>query len=496
MSTAKEIENESAFVESSSRPTSGFDFDGAPQPSSGPTSSSGNSAQPTITYFTVQITGTATNVQIGSNNIMDITKAESDKRMVPLSEVHDPAGEELMFRRLADESYRREYVRRMREQDVPSTIAEVGRGCIFLNLQVETPAAAQKLLEMCRDGSYQRILMETFLPEYVTSGKPMEMSLAVSVKTPDVPPVRVTIVEENPQDKVTVKTDQLQAVKTLSDSRNSDGISSVDVPVPGTSTTRAKSPQLQRLVATEGRPRQTSSDSGLGSADWDTDDLLCETLFISVDPYMRLFGRSLKEGDTMIGEVLVLVLVLVLNPQTSHRSITRMGEAQRLDYVHGCKVIGCAGTDDKVIWLRDLGFDYVFNYKTKSLGEELKKAAPEGIDCYFDNVGGDFSVSVLNNHMKDHGRVAVCGSISTYNNPEVKGHYFFETIITKRLKLQGFIGAEYQAEWPAATTQVAKWIVEGKVKHKEHVANGFDQTPQALIGVLTGKNTGKAIVKI
>eukprot|EP00058_Branchiostoma_floridae_P006877 XP_002592365.1 hypothetical protein BRAFLDRAFT_131341 [Branchiostoma floridae] len=194
----------SCLGESSSRPTSGYDFDGAPQPSPGPTSSSGNSAQPTINYFTVQITGTATNVQIGSNNIMEITKAESDKRMVPLSEdfiatlvsVHDPAGEELMFRRLADESYRREYVRRMREQDVPSTIAEVGRGCIFLNLQVETPAAAQKLLEMCRDGSYQRILMETFLPEYVTSGKPMDISLAVSVKTPDISPVRVTIVEE------------------------------------------------------------------------------------------------------------------------------------------------------------------------------------------------------------------------------------------------------------------------------------------------------------
>ncbi|XP_035663345.1 uncharacterized protein LOC118407036 [Branchiostoma floridae] len=275
-------------TENSSRPTSGYDFDGAPQPSPVPTvlhtSSSGNSAQPTINYFTVQITGTATNVQIGSNNIMDITKAESDKRMVPLSEdfiatlvsVHDPEGEELMFRRLADESYRREYVRRMREQDVPSTIAEVGRGCIFLNLQVETPAAAQKLLEMCRDGSYQRILMETFLPDYVTSGKPVEISLAVSVKTPDVPPVRVTIVEESetdPQDKVaTVKTGQLQGMETLSDSRTSDGTCLVDVPVPGASTTRAKSPQLQRLVATEGRPRQTSSDSGLGSADWDTDE--------------------------------------------------------------------------------------------------------------------------------------------------------------------------------------------------------------------------------
>ncbi|XP_035663353.1 prostaglandin reductase 1-like [Branchiostoma floridae] len=307
-------------------------------------------------------------------------------------------------------------------------------------------------------------------------------------------------------------------------------------------------------------------------------DLLCETLFISVDPYMRPFGRSLKKGDTMIGEVVsrwvsmnyyvieskskkypVGTTVLagygwrthaVVHEDDKHPLPTAQLRAVPADFpkelspglllgvtgmpgmtayfglidvcqaksgetafvnaaagavgslvgqiakIKGCKVIGCAGTDDKVTWLRDLGFDYVFNYKTKSLGEELKKAAPEGIDCYFDNVGGDFSVSVLNNHMKDHGRVAVCGSISTYNNPEAKGHYFFETIITKRLKLQGFFGAEYQADWPAATTQVAKWIVEGKVKHKEHVTNGFDQTPQALIGVLTGKNTGKAIVKI
>eukprot|EP00058_Branchiostoma_floridae_P000733 XP_002586221.1 hypothetical protein BRAFLDRAFT_109548 [Branchiostoma floridae] len=285
-------------------------------------------------------------------------------------------------------------------------------------------------------------------------------------------------------------------------------------------------------------------------------DLLCETLFISVDPYMRPFGRSLKKGDTMIGEVVSRVIeskskkypvgttVLagygwrthaVVHEDDKHPLPTAQLRAVPADFpkelspglllgvtgkvrgkpsfvnaaagavgslvgqiakIKGCKVIGCAGTDDKVTWLRDLGFDYVFNYKTKSLGEELKKAAPEGIDCYFDNVGGDFSVSVLTNHMKDHGRVAVCGSISTYNNPEAKGHYFFETIITKRLKLQGFFGAEYQADWPAATTQVAKWIVEGKVKHKEHVTNGFDQTPQALIGVLTGKNTGKAIVKI
>ncbi|KAI8507114.1 Prostaglandin reductase 1 [Branchiostoma belcheri] len=269
-------------TESSSRPTSGYDFDQAPhgQTSPSPTvfrkSSSSDSSQHIINYITVQITGPATNVQIGSNNSMDVTKAETDKRMVPLSEdfiatlltVHDQAGEELMFRRLGDESYRRDYVRRMREQDVPSTIMEVGRGCIFLNIQVETPAAAQKLLQMCRDGSYQRILMETFLPEYVTSGQTLDISLAISVKTPDVPPIQVTIAEESETDKNT--NDQLDDEETMPDCQISDSASLVEVPPSGASTTPAKSPQLQRLVASEYRPRQTSSDSGLGSAGWDT----------------------------------------------------------------------------------------------------------------------------------------------------------------------------------------------------------------------------------
>ncbi|XP_078663362.1 prostaglandin reductase 1-like [Branchiostoma floridae x Branchiostoma belcheri] len=300
-------------------------------------------------------------------------------------------------------------------------------------------------------------------------------------------------------------------------------------------------------------------------------EFLCETLFISVDPYMRIFGRSLKEGDTMIGEVVGRVIeskstrypvgatVLagygwrthgVVHEDEKHPLPTGQLRAVPADYpkelslglllgvtgmpgmtayfglldicqpkegetllvnaaagtvgnlvgqigkIKGCKVVSCAGTDDKVTWLRELGFDHAFNYKTSSLDEELKKAAPEGIDCYFDNVGGEFSTSVLQNHMKDQGRVACCGSISTYNNPEQKGQYVFETVVFKRLKLQGFFGAQYEKDWPAAATQVAKWILEGKVQYKEHVTSGFEETPQALIDVLTGRNTGKAIVKI
>ncbi|XP_066265873.1 prostaglandin reductase 1-like [Branchiostoma lanceolatum] len=157
--------------------------------------------------------------------------------------------------------------------------------------------------------------------------------------------------------------------------------------------------------------------------------------------------------------------------------------------IKGCKVIGCAGTDEKVNWLRELGFDYVFNYKTGSLDEELKTAAPEGIDCYFDNVSwGDLSVSVLNNHIKVHGRVACCGSISTYNNPEAKG------VEAAGVLWRGVTGG--LARGCHTGDDMNRGVNPGKVKYKEHVTSGFDQTPQALIGVLTGGNTGKAIVKV
>ncbi|CAH1251325.1 Hypp9307, partial [Branchiostoma lanceolatum] len=161
-------------------------------------SPSNNTSRPvSIAHYTVNIQGCpnqTTYVQIGSGNTQHIrNKTEKDMQMVPLQddfvktlvEVHHPGGEEKMVKRLQDETYVRKYVQKMKEQNVPHSIKKFGRGCIVLELEVENPADAQKLVQMCRDGSYQRILMETFLPEFLNTGQPLGISLAITVRKPD-----------------------------------------------------------------------------------------------------------------------------------------------------------------------------------------------------------------------------------------------------------------------------------------------------------------------
>uniref|UniRef100_A0A4W2HK84 15-oxoprostaglandin 13-reductase n=1 Tax=Bos indicus x Bos taurus TaxID=30522 RepID=A0A4W2HK84_BOBOX len=163
----------------------------------------------------------------------------------------------------------------------------------------------------------------------------------------------------------------------------------------------------------------------------------------------------------------------------------------------GCKVVGTAGSDEKVAWLKKHGFDVALNYKTvKSLEEALKVAAPEGYDCYFDNVGGEFS-NVAITQMKKFGRIAICGAISVYNrtSPLPPGPSP-EIIIFKELHLQGFVVYRWQGEVrQKALRDLLKWVSEGKIQYHEHVTEGFENMPAAFIGLLKGENLGKAIVK-
>jgi len=164
--------------------------------------------------------------------------------------------------------------------------------------------------------------------------------------------------------------------------------------------------------------------------------------------------------------------------------------------IKGCNVVGFAGTDDKCAWLKELGFDHAYNYKTCDLDKVLKEGAPKGVDCYFDNVGGDFTSTVISNHMNLFGRIAVCGSISAYNATELPtGPYPFGTFIGKQLRMEGFIVYRWVKEMPAAITEMAKWMQEGKLKHQEHITKGFENMPKAFFGLLRGENTGKAIVE-
>jgi NADPH-dependent curcumin reductase CurA len=160
------------------------------------------------------------------------------------------------------------------------------------------------------------------------------------------------------------------------------------------------------------------------------------------------------------------------------------------------RVIGSAGSAAKVKHLtEDLGFDAAFNYKDGPTRPQLKRLAPDGIDVYFDNVGGEqleASIAALNRF----GRVAACGAISQYNETEPVGPRNLSLIITKRLTLRGFIVLDHNDRQAAFVEEVGGWLREGKVKSEETVVEGLEHAPDAFLGMLRGENVGKMVVKI
>jgi len=160
------------------------------------------------------------------------------------------------------------------------------------------------------------------------------------------------------------------------------------------------------------------------------------------------------------------------------------------------RVIGSAGSAEKVKHLtEDLGFDAAFNYKDGPTRPQLKRLAPDGIDVYFDNVGGEqleASIAALNRF----GRVAACGAISQYNETEPVGPRNMSLIITKRLTLRGFIVLDHNDRQAAFVEEVGGWLREGKVKFEETVVDGLEHAPDAFLGLLRGENVGKMLVKI
>lgn len=166
--------------------------------------------------------------------------------------------------------------------------------------------------------------------------------------------------------------------------------------------------------------------------------------------------------------------------------------------IKGCEVVGIAGTDEKIAWLTDeLGFDAAFNYKTSgACVERLKELCPNGVDCYFDNVGGAVTDAVLP-VINTKARIAICGQISQYNlaKPE-PGPRAFPYLLTKSARAEGFLVYNFAERFPEGIAQMAKWIKEGKIKYRETMVEGFENAPRALIGVLSGDNTGKMIVQV
>jgi len=164
--------------------------------------------------------------------------------------------------------------------------------------------------------------------------------------------------------------------------------------------------------------------------------------------------------------------------------------------IKGCRAVGLAGGKAKCDYVvKELGFDACVDYKAGRLNDDLKAAVPNGIDCYFENVGGEILDMELR-RMNAFSRIAVCGLISQYNATDPYGVKTFQSILTNRIKVQGFIVSDRMELWPKALADLSGWVAGGKIKYRETVTQGIENAPEAFIGLLKGENFGKQLVKL
>ena len=229
-------------------------------------------------------------------------------------------------------------------------------------------------------------------------------------------------------------------------------------------------------------------------------------------------GDGLRKIDPTIAPISTAAGVLGMPGLTAYFGLLEVGQLQaretvfvsgaagavgsvvgQIAKIKGCRVVGSAGTDEKVDYIvNELGFDAAFNYKSVTdYHTELQTLLPDGIDVYFDNVGGEITDAVFPN-LRIKGRVVICGQISQYNleKPEM-GQRFLWHMITKRARIEGFLVFEFADRHTEALVEMAEWLRQGKLKYRETIEEGgIESAPAAFISMLKGGNIGKQLVKI
>ncbi|MCP9200360.1 NADP-dependent oxidoreductase [Gramella sp. GC03-9] len=250
-------------------------------------------------------------------------------------------------------------------------------------------------------------------------------------------------------------------------------------------------------------PTLEAGDHVIGMLDWKTKQVHS--------------GENLRKIDSAVAPLSAYLGVLGLTGLTAFLALDKIGDLKsgetllvsgaagavgsvvgQIGKIKGCKVVGIAGSDEKIQHIKEkFGFDDGINYKTtKDMKKAIEEACPEGVDVYFDNVGGEILDATLQNINKA-ARIINCGAISIYNKTEIPTGPRPEGILIKKSALmQGFLVRDHMAEFESAIKQLAGWLQEGKLKYDETIVNGFENTPKAFIQLFEGKNTGKMLVKI
>jgi len=228
-------------------------------------------------------------------------------------------------------------------------------------------------------------------------------------------------------------------------------------------------------------------------------------------------GSVLRKVDPDLAPVSTALGVLGMPGLTAYFGLLEVGQSQegetvvvtgaagavgsivgQIAKIKGCRAVGVAGTSAKVAHIVDeLGFDAAFDYKKVSdYSSEFKRQCPDGIDVYFDNVGGPISDAIFP-LMNVHGRISVCGQISQYNltrpdqSPRIMWHF-----ISQRLTMRGFLVFDFEDQYDAALKQMGVWINEGLIKYREDIWEGLENAPEAFIDMMQGGNMGKRVVKV
>jgi NADPH-dependent curcumin reductase CurA len=228
-----------------------------------------------------------------------------------------------------------------------------------------------------------------------------------------------------------------------------------------------------------------------------------------------LDGRGVRAVEPELAPVSTSLGVLGMTGLTAYVGIVDIGEVGEGDTVfvsgaagavgsiaaqlareRGAAVVASAGTSEKIAWLRELGIAAAFDYTQTPTREALRELAPDGIDVYFDNVGGETLEAAIS-AMRLRGRIVACGSISRYNATEaLPGPRNMFMVVTKRLRMQGFIVSDHSDRFPAFLADVAPLVAHGTVRHRETVVEGIERAPEAFIGMLEGANVGKMLVRV